>query len=142
MLFSGTYRQSLDDKNRIRVPAKIRQGLGAGYVLMRGYSGSLFVLPSETFKSISESLMSVKLSDVKGQMKVRKLLSTVIEPEEDSQGRFVLPQELKKLAGIEKRVVFVGMGNRIELWSEDSFDAFNDSDDSDAAYEGLSEYGI
>ena len=58
------------------------------------------------------------------QKPLRFLFSSAVEIEEDNQGRFLLPANLREFAGITKDVVFVGVGNRAELWSEDRWNKY------------------
>ena len=58
------------------------------------------------------------------------MLSSSYEVEEDKQGRFVIPANLKEFAKINKNIVFVGVGQRLELWSEENWNAYTSSDSS------------
>ena len=61
--------------------------------------------------------------------------------EEDAQGRILLPKELVKHAEITKNVVFVGVGNRVEIWAEETWDKI-DSDDEDNDFSVLAKFGV
>ena len=70
------------------------------------------------------------------------LFSSGFEVEEDSQGRFVLPQNLREFANITKDVVSIGVGNRVELWDESSWRNYNSESDFDKILGDLSQYGV
>lgn len=144
MSFFGQQSLQLDEKNRMRIPAKYRAKLGARYFILQGVGGCLFVMGEETFERFIAPFQNVALSDIEGQAAVRAIMATVEEPEEDTQGRFVLPALLKKCAAIDKKVVFVGVNDRLEIWSEEKFLAKNiGSEESvDAAIAGLKKYDI
>jgi len=143
-MFFGTYQNQLDDKNRMRIPAKLRAKLGEGYTIVYGAGGCLFVMPEDAFSKILLPLTKIPLSDLEAQEHARRILATVEQPEEDGQGRFVLPAHAKLYAGIDKKVVFLGVGERIEIWSEDQYSAKNMSDRQgfDIAVTQLARYGL
>ena len=139
----GEYYHQLDEKNRLRIPAKLRNQLGSGYIIMKGSSNSLFVYSSDEMENLmNEKLKSVPLSDIKAQKSIRMLFSSAFVVEEDAQGRFILPQNLREFAGIKKNVVSIGVGNRIELWDEDKWKEYNDNEDFDTILGDLSQYGV
>lgn len=143
-MFFGTHRLSLDDKNRMRLPAKFRAKMGDDFVLFLGTDGCLFVMSEEEFENFIKKIENVPLSAHDKQNAIRAITGRVYIPEEDAQGRFILPSELKKAANINKKVVFMGVRNRIEIWSEEIYDAkFSLSENTmDAAIDALKEYGF
>jgi len=64
-------------------------------------------------------LTNLPLFDEEAQKPIRKFLSSAFEAEEDGQGRILLPKELLSYAGINKNLVSVGVGSRIEIWAEE-----------------------
>lgn len=143
MLF-GEFHHQLDEKNRMRLPAKLKAKLGSGYVITKGSNGCLFVFSKEEIeKTIYEKLKSLPISDIKAQKSVRSLFSSGYEVEEDNQGRFLLPTYLKDFALISKNVVTIGVGNRVEIWDEDRWNEYNGCGEGfDEILAGLSQYGI
>ena len=143
MIF-GEYYHQLDEKNRLRLPSKLKSQLGDKYVVLKGSSGCLFVFSqNELETTINEKLKALPLSDIKAQKSVRMLFSSCYEVEEDNQGRFLLPAYLREFANIKKNVVSIGVGNRVEIWDEDAWKRYNsDTADFDNIIAGLSEYGI
>ncbi|MFA5449581.1 MAG: division/cell wall cluster transcriptional repressor MraZ [Clostridia bacterium] len=144
MSFYGLHTLQLDDKNRMRMPAKFRNHLGKRYFIFQGTGGCLFAMAEQDFNDFTEPFKKIPLSDLEGQAAVRAIMATVETPEEDKQGRFVLPANLKKCAGIDRRVVFIGVNERIEIWSGEKFDAQNicSVESVDAALDGLKKYDI
>lgn len=144
MSFFGTQTLQLDDKNRIRIPAKFRAKLGEVFYIAYGAGGCLSIMPAESFDRFIEPFSKIPASDLEARESVRRILATVEQPEEDSQGRFVLVQHSKAYAGIDKRAVFVGVGEKIEIWSEEKFAAKNigEQDSFDKAVALLSRYGL
>lgn len=124
MHFFGVHKLALDEKNRMRIPNKFRAKLSDNYIICGGTDGCLFVLGEEEFNALfTDKLDSLMLSDTEKQDALRKLASTMQVPEEDAQGRFVLQGNLKSFASINKKLVFVGVLSRIEIWSEEVYEA-------------------
>lgn len=139
----GEYRHQLDDKKRLRIPAKLRNQLGSDYVIMKGTNGCLFVFSQkEMEETLNAKLRDLPLGDLQAQKSVRALFSSGYTVEEDSQGRFVLPQYLKDFAHIDKNIVSVGVGNRVELWDEKAWDDYNKDVNIDEIIGDLTKYGI
>jgi len=143
-MFFGEYHLQLDDKNRMRIPNKLRNLIGEEYYLLHGTSGCLFVMPPDEFEKIAEKIDSIPLSNLKAQDAVRKIMSSLIIPEEDSQNRFILPQKARDYAGIQKQVVFIGVNKRIEIWSEEKYieKGFDTAESFDSEFVKLNEYQI
>ena len=141
-MFLGEYRHQLDAKNRVRVPAKLKVELGESFVITKGSSGCLFMFNQKTMETLYDKLSNVPISDVAAQKSVRSLFSAGAEVDNDDQGRFLLPQNLKDFAKIDKNIVFIGAGNRIEIWSEENWNSNNKIDDFDTVLSGLSKFGV
>ena len=135
----GTYRHSVDAKKRMRMPSKFKTELGANFVITKGTSNNLFVFSAEQFASVYEKLMALPLFDETAQKPVRKFLSSAFETEEDAQGRILLPKELITHANITKNLVFVGVGNRVEIWAEE---VWNENEASETDFNVLAKFGV
>ena len=130
-LFRGIYEHQLDDKNRLRIPAKFKSGLGESYSFARGMNGCIYVFPEETLEELSEERL--------GESSKASLLffSSIFPAEEDGQGRVVLPARLRAMAGIKKDVVTIGRGKRLEIWSAEKYNAYIDDVDYDEEFKKL-----
>ena len=122
-MFFGIYFHQLDDKGRLRLPAKLRGELGGSFFCMKGFDNTILIYSEERFRKFCEENANVPLTDVDAQRSLVELISNAFPIEEDSQGRFTLPQTLKEYAGIEKNVVVKGVIDRIEIWSEKAHEA-------------------
>lgn len=144
-MFLGEYRHQTDEKNRLRVPAKLKKALGKNYIITKGTNGCLFLFSAEGVKEqLVDKLNNVAMFDLKAQQPIRMLLSSAFEAEEDNQGRFLLEKALREFADIKKGVVFIGVGTRIEIWASEKWDKYleADKDDFDKILGGLKEYGV
>ncbi len=138
----GTYRHQLDQKMRFRMPAKFKDQLEPGFIVAKGTNGCLFCFSKQEFEKLYEKLASVPMFDTEAQKPIRALLASAFETEEDNQGRILLPQELRAYANMEKNIVTIGVGNRVEIWSEEKFDEYNSAENYDSASNELSKYGV
>lgn len=139
-MFKGTYFHNIDAKGRMIVPAKYREQLGESFVVTYGLDGCLFVLPQDVWNEMEQKLTSLPLSDIRGRKLSRLFLSNALDCEIDKQGRILLSQNLIKAAGLQKDVVLAGVGDRVEIWDKERWEAYIDveSDDQLAAdIEGL-----
>lgn len=149
MAYVGKFNHQLDQKNRLRIPAKLKAELGQNFAIVRGTSGCLFIYSEEQFANLYEE-KSKNISFVTEEGKeatdaLRRMVATMSIPEEDNQGRFVLDANLRRIAKIQKDVVFVGMFDRIELWSAETYnERFKDLDDEeyDQSLEPLGKFGF
>ena len=134
MSFGGTYRHQIDEKNRMRIPAKLREKLGDEYIITRGTEGCLFVFQTKYFEEVfAPNLEKLPMSDPGVRNAQRFFLGNRYDVEEDKQGRFVIPEELLEKAKIVKNVVTKGVGDRIEIWAQEVHEqALGDLDFNDA----------
>ncbi|MGL4798162.1 MAG: division/cell wall cluster transcriptional repressor MraZ [Cellulosilyticaceae bacterium] len=142
-MFIGEYRHSLDDKSRVIVPAKYREQLSEQFVLTKGLDGCLFVYSQSEWTSFEEKLKALPLTNTNARKFVRFFLAGAVECQTDKQGRILIPSHLKVYSEIEKDIVFIGMGNRIEVWSSSKWDAYNEEAfDASTLAEQMEQLGI
>ena len=123
--FSGTYEHQLDAKRRIRIPAKMKSKLDKGYSIGVGTDHCLWIMPTETTQNIQRNMAETDMSDPRARAAKRKMLERICFPEEDPQGRIVLPQNLIDYAGIDKDILFIGQGDYIEIWSAERYKEYS-----------------
>ena len=117
---TGTNEHSIDAKGRLFIPAKLREELGVSFHLAMGVDSCLAIYPQETWDRFTEKFASLPMSQSKA---MRPLFANASKCELDSQGRIVVPQKLRKYAGLEKDVVIIGVNDRAEIWSADVWNA-------------------
>lgn len=140
----GTYFYTVDDKGRIRMPQKLKSQLGENFVVTKGSNGCLFVFSQEELKTaIFDKLKELPLTAIEAQKPLRMIMSSAFEVQEDSAGRFNLPSILREFAQIDKNIVIIGVGSRCEIWSEERWNAYNDSTLTfDESFAKLGEFNI
>ncbi|MDR0696398.1 MAG: division/cell wall cluster transcriptional repressor MraZ [Christensenellaceae bacterium] len=109
----------LDEKYRLRIPTKFRSELGNNFVILQGNDECLSIMSASAFEKFKAPLMQIPHSDRQARSAARAILGTVDVPDEDNQGRFVIPAELRAIAGIEKKVRLIGFLDTLEVWAED-----------------------
>lgn len=117
----GEYQHSLDEKGRLIIPAKFRDELGSSFVITRGLDRCLFVYPEEEWRHLEEKLKTLPLTKADARSFVRFLLAGATQGELDAQGRVVLPQNLREYARIQREVVVIGVGTRVEIWAKEEW---------------------
>lgn len=130
-MFSGTYQHTIDQKGRIIIPAKFRGELAPGFVLTRGLDNCLFIYPQSEWQVFREKLNDIPLLSKEGRSFKRFFLSGVVECELDKQGRLTIPPVLREFASIDKDLVTIGVGERIEVWSKAEWDDYNSTPEFD-----------
>lgn len=142
-LFVGTYYHQLDTKNRFRIPAKLRDGLGDSFVVTKSVDAPcLYVFSSEKFDSMQEKINELPLFDTKAQNALRKFLASCLVVEEDKQGRVMITPDLRKYANFQKDIVTIGVGSRLEIWSLEEWEKVQSVAASEEEKEALTKYGI
>lgn len=143
-MFMGTVYNSIDDKNRMIVPARHRQELGMGCVLTRGFDRCLYVYSADAWNEQIEKAGALPKSDPKVRAFIRHFFGNASICEFDKQGRVVIPQELKEYAGITRELVTMGAMDKIEIWSREVWDAPDNSCrmDQDEFMDALQEYNF
>jgi MraZ protein len=143
-MLSGQYNHSCDEKFRLRLPSRIKAEIGTSYYVTKGNDGCLFILSSQQINNMLAKTDALPIFDSAAQKALRLLYSSAYEVSEDNQGRFLLPQHLREFAGIKKEVVFIGAGNRAELWAADKWKTYKDDMDKnfDKIISELGKHGV
>lgn len=120
-MFVGEYRHSLDSKGRLSFPAKLREKLGAEFVMCRSFDKCIMIHPMDSWQEFADKLAGLQV--VEDRNVSRYFFSGAVWSSLDSQGRVVIPQYFRDFAGIDKNVVLIGNNKHLELWDEAAWDA-------------------
>ena len=124
-MFLGDYQHTLDAKGRVSLPAKFRAEMTGKLVIAKGLDSCLYVYPADAYTAFVEGLLEKADFDPLIR-KVRRFFTTgAVEAELDSAGRISLPASLREYGGLSKDVAVTGNGNRMEIWSAESWSAYN-----------------
>ena len=143
-MFIGEYRHTVDDKNRISLPAKFKKDLGKKVVVTRGLENCLFLFTHTAFKAISEETAKLGHMQMDSRGFNRFLFSGAMEVDVDSMGRILIPDYLKEFAGLKSSVTFAGVHNRIEIWEDKRWSQYKKRIEAEAETmaEKLSQIGL
>ena len=139
-MLMGKYPHSIDSKNRLIIPAKLKEQLGATITIIKDADKCLCVYSEEEWASYTQKLSELPKS--KAKEVTRFLYSNAIEVQPDGQGRVLLPQGMIDYAGITKNVVTVGCGKYVEIWSEERWNEMNLSEEPENFAETLELLGL
>lgn len=143
-MFIGEYQHTVDSKGRIIMPSKFREDLGLEFIITKGLDNCLFVYPKEEWKALEEKLRTLPLTNRDARAFVRFFFSGAIECILDKQGRILIPNNLRKHAKLVKDAVIIGVSSRIEIWSKEEWDRYNNDDSLsyDSIAEKMAQLGI
>lgn len=127
-MFIGEFSHSIDNKNRIILPVKFRESLGECFIITKGLDGCLYVFPKYEWEILERKLKQLPLTSKDARAFVRFFFSGASEVTIDKQGRALIPQNLLEYAHIEKEVISIGVSNRVEIWSKNQWDNYNESE--------------
>lgn len=141
-MFIGEYEHTLDAKGRVIMPVKLREEMGEKFIITKGQEGCLFAYSQNEWKNFEEKLKSLPSYTNKNVRDfIRYFLSGAVECELDKQGRFLIPSNLRNHAMLEKEVIIIGVGTKIEIWDKQEWKRY-DNISADEIAENLSNLGI
>ncbi len=112
----GQYWGKVGEKFRIAFPKKFRDILGDKVIITQGFEGSLIVVSEEGWKALLEGTEGKPFTTSSARETQRFLLGGASFVEFDDKGRFILPEYLRKYAGLADEVVFLGISRYVEIW--------------------------
>ena len=138
----GEYEHSLDVKGRLIMPAKLRQDMGEKFIITKGLDGCLFAFSQQEWLNFETKLKALPLSDKNARNFVRFFLSGATECELDKQGRFLIPNNLRMAATLEKEVVIIGVGTRLEISNKQIWNKCDEEISADDIAQNMADLGI
>lgn len=141
-MLMGEYEHTLDSKGRISMPAKLRKDMGDIFILTKGLDGCLFAFSKEEWLNFETKLKSLPLSDKNARNFVRFFLAGATECELDKQGRFLIPNNLRIAANLEKEAAIIGVGTRLEIWNKETWHSKDEEISAEEIAENMTMLGI
>lgn len=120
--FLGTYDATIDDKGRIRLPAKFRALLGESFIIAQGAENCLSVYPAETWDKLTGQVAGLDSLDIEVMEFRRSLFSTANEGSFDAAGRVLIPQRQRNYADLKKELIAIGNFDCFEIWDKDNWE--------------------
>ena len=134
--FLGEYESTLDSKGRFLLPAGLKKQLPeeetGKYVINRGFDKCLTLYPMRTWEPLFTKVNGLNEFEPKQREFKRAFLNGATYVEPDTAGRILLPPSLKAYAGLEKDIVLMAAGDKIEIWDSNKYKQFFDSISSEA----------
>lgn len=136
-MFLGEYQHCLDSKGRITIPSKFREELGLRFIATKGLDNCIFLYPEQEWKLIETKVHALPFTRADVRSFARFFFSGAAELEVDKQGRTVLPNNLREYSGIEKDLIIIGVGSRVEIWSTPKWADYTET--AGSCYETIAE---
>jgi MraZ protein len=118
----GQYEASISFKRRVAIPRKFVAQLGKRMIIARWYEECLVLVSEDNWKMLLDKLtgksdiLTIPVRDTD-----RFIMSSAFEVEPDDQGRVVIPEPLYEYARLKDQVVFLGLGDRVEIWEKEGW---------------------
>ncbi len=143
-MFIGEFEHNIDPKGRVALPAKFRTKVSGGAIITRGLDRCLFVFTVKEWEGLAQKLIALPLAQANSRAFVRLMLSGATDVELDSQGRILIPDYLRKYAGLGKEAKITGVYNRMEIWDKKTWNDYKMKSEgsSEEIAEKLGELGI
>ncbi len=140
----GEYTHTIDEKNRLSLPAKFRSEMGKKVVLTPGLDGCLFVFTIKEWVNIEEKLNQSSFLQVDSRSFSRYMLGGAVEAEIDTIGRILVPDFLRDRANLKSKVVLIGVSSRVEIWNDKAWGEYKKvvEKQADSLAEKLGQVGV
>ncbi|MDP2497033.1 MAG: division/cell wall cluster transcriptional repressor MraZ [Candidatus Palauibacterales bacterium] len=120
--FLGSYRHQLDGKGRLSLPADFRRGSDADvFVLVQVQDDALTLFPEDAWGPVQEELRELQQRNPEARHYVLSITASARRVVPDSQGRILIPEQLRDAAGLDGEALVVGALNKIEIWDPERF---------------------
>lgn len=128
-MLMGEYHHNIDEKGRLIIPSKFRNDLGEKFIITRGLDKCLFVYSEEEWNKLIAKLKTLPFTNKDARNFTRFFLSGATVNEFDRQGRINISSSLVSYANLTKECVIIGANDRLEIWSEELWDNFIESNE-------------
>ncbi|MCD8293935.1 MAG: hypothetical protein LUE27_01625 [Clostridia bacterium] len=126
----GEYDHQIDDKNRIRIPARLK-GDAEHLYFTKGTNSCIFVFSEEAFDEKIAELNKIAMGDTDRQKGLRVFAKSAVLVDIDNQGRLMVPASLREFAKLKKEIKICGAVTHVEIWAKEVFDAYYAEEDAD-----------
>ena len=132
-MFLGQAVHTIDDKNRLAIPARFRTELATGFYLTKGVDRCLYILTPDGWNQLAERIRALPSMQADARRLQRHFFSGADHVVPDKLGRVIIPPSLREYAGLKGEVVVAGVNSRIELWDKAAWDAEEADADAQSA---------
>lgn len=136
-MFLGEYQHTLDDKNRVILPARFRERLSTGVVLAPTQERAIDIFPVAAFEAHVAELRATPRTDARARQYLRVFLAGAHPETPDSQGRITIPERLRDYAGLGRDLAVTGSLDTVQVWDRATWDSYRDqAEDLFATFDG------
>lgn len=121
-MLSGQIEGKISKKFQTAFPKQFRDTLGDQLIVTKGIDPCLLVIAKDSWQTLLEGTEGMPFTDTQSRETQRYLFGNAVELSVDQQGRFRLPDYLRKHAVIESEVVFVGVHRYVEIWDKKTWE--------------------
>ena len=124
-MFRGRYEHAIDSKGRISIPSRFREILSEQYddrLVITNFDHCLVAFPFQEWSVLEQKVNSLSLVKKEAKTFLRFFYSSAIDCVIDKQGRLLIPPTLRDYAGLQKDVMLVGEGKKIEIWAKERWE--------------------
>ena len=122
-MLTGSYKHHIDEKGRCVLPKGLRYGLSEAIVVTRGVDGCVWVLSADRWLEFAMQIEGRAAAGGDGLTLARYFLGGASRVAVDGMGRIPIPAVLREWAGLSGEIILVGVGDHVEIWSPDRWDA-------------------
>lgn len=120
----GQYQTKINEKGRVALPVKYKRILGKKIIITAGYEQSLMIVTQKDWQAVVDRITQGSTLGPTRETD-RFLLGSAHDVELDNQSRFVIPKHLREFANLVCEIVFVGVGNRAEIWNQFNWETYS-----------------
>ena len=122
-MFLGRFAHNLDTKGRLAVPARFRASIEEGVVVTRGMDRCVAAYPMPVWEELAGRISALPMTDPNARQFRRMVFAEAANLALDSQGRIVVPPELREYADIDREAVIIGVHTSFEIWSPSGWES-------------------
>jgi len=147
-MFRGRYENSIDPKGRINIPVRFRETLLQKYedarVFVTNFDHCLLLFPYPEWIELEQKASKISMFNKQSRAFLRFFFSSAAECSLDNQGRILIPQPLRRYAGLDKEAILLGVLKKIEIWDKKRWDdeMENLTTNIDSISETISQLGL
>ena len=138
-MYFGSYEHTLDDKGRLMIPRRLKEGLNEGSTLyiMKGFEGCIAVYNKDEFAKLVKECSEISFKKKNARTYLRLMLSSVTELVIDKVGRIQIPTQVLNKYQIGRQVMIIGVGDHFEIWDLNKFKQYES--EANANFEDIAE---
>ena len=132
----GQFEGKIGEKHQAALPKKFREVLGEKLIITKGFENCLIIVSEENWQTLLEGTEGRPFTSKDTRELQRFLLGNATDVALDTKGRFVIPEYLRKFAGLEADIIFAGIQRFVEIWNKSKWDLHQKELEKNASYIG------